>query len=143
MKTYKEFIKEVNYSVYGQARLGSTPSTATSSSISSGVSNAIKNIGTGKSASTVAQKGKFGLSGSGYVSMSGSSGSTSTPTKTKPPTTKPPTTTKVTPTTSTPTRIRPTLNKGTQTPNRTLTKPPSSGMNPITKRISDYRMSTM
>ena len=69
MKTYKEFIKEVNYSVYGQAKLGSTPSTATSSSISSGVSNAIKNIGTGKSASTVAQKGKSGLSASGYVKV--------------------------------------------------------------------------
>ena len=133
MKTYKEFIKEINHvqekldaTVYGQLRLGSKPPVVTNQSIKRGVDSAIKNMGTGKpSLSTSEKRGSYGLSGSGYVRLGYSSGST--PTKTKP----------------TPTRIRPTLNKGTQTPNRTLTKSPSSGMNPITKRISDYRMSTM
>ena len=152
MKTYKEFIKEIqeklDATVYGQLRLGSRPPVVTPQSIKRGVDSAIKNMGTGKpSLSTSEKRGSYGLSGSGYIRLGYSSGST--PTKTKPPTS-----TKITPTTSTttpprttptptPTRIRPTLNKGTQTPNRTLTKPPSSGMNPITKRISDYRMSTM
>ena len=49
MKSYIQFIKEVNTTVSGNFRLGSSPSKVTSSSISSGVDKAIKNIGTGKS----------------------------------------------------------------------------------------------
>ena len=48
MKSYTQFIKEVNYSAYGQATLGSTPGRATDQQIKSGVDRAIKNIGTGK-----------------------------------------------------------------------------------------------
>ena len=88
MKTYKEFIKEVNYSVYGQATLGSMPGTATDQQIKLGVDRAIKNVGTGKGSGQIGQRGKFGLSGGVNVSMSGgSSGSqttTKTPTKVKP-----------------------------------------------------------
>ena len=127
MKTYKEFIKEVNYSVYGQATLGSMPGTATDQQIKLGVDRAIKNVGTGKGSGQIGQRGKFGLSGRASVSMSGS---TSTPTKTNPtPTkTKPPTTTtKTTPTTT-----------------KTLIKSPSSTqsskLSPLAQRVSDIRM---
>ena len=37
MKSYTQFIKEVNYSVYGQATLGSTSGRATDQQIKSGV----------------------------------------------------------------------------------------------------------
>ena len=117
MKTYKEFIKEINHiqekldaTVYGQLRLGSKPPVVTSQSIKRGVDSAIKNMGTGKpSLSTSEKRGSYGLSGSGYIRLGYSSGSTKKPpttTKTPPPTkTKPtPTTTKTTPT---PTKIRP------------------------------------
>ena len=147
MKTYKEFIKEVNYSVYGQATLGSTPGTATDQQIKLGVDRAIKNVGTGKGSGQIGQRGKFGLSGRTSVSMSGS---TSTPTKTIPtPTkTKPPTTTKTTPTTTrttpTPTKIRPTLTTTTPTTTKTLIKSPSSTqsskLSPLAQRVSDIRM---
>ena len=149
MKTYKEFIKEVSYSVYGQATLGSRPGTATDQQIKLGVDRAIKNVGTGKGSGQIGQKGGFGLSGGGYVSMSGSiskpTTTTTKPTTTKPTTTKPtttktkdpkenkvkpPTTTKITPTTST--LIKGTFTKGTQTstPNNTPIKP-SGGSTPI------------
>ena len=149
MKTYKEFIKEVSYSVYGQATLGSRPGTATDQQIKLGVDRAIKNVGTGKGSGQIGQKGGFGLSGGGYVSMSGSISKptiTKPPTTTKPTTTKPPTTTKtkdpkenkvklptttkITPTTST--LIKGTFTKGTQTstPNNTPIKP-SGGSTPI------------
>ena len=153
MKTFNQFMKEASYSVYGQATLGSTPGTASAQQIKSGVDRAIKNIGTGMGSGQIGQRGKFGLTGGVNVSMSGStSTSNSTKTKIKPNKTTDPI--KSTPNTNTqepirptPTRIKPTLNKVTQpsttTPNRTLTKSRSSVMNPITKRISDYRMSTM
>ena len=95
MKTYTQFIKEVNYSVYGQATLGSKPGTATNQQIKSGVDRAIKNIGTGKGSGQIGQRGKFGLTGGVNVSMSGSTS--------KSPTTKTPTTTKTPP----PTKIKP------------------------------------
>ena len=83
MKTYKEFIKEVNYSVYGQATLGSRPGTATDQQIKLGVDRAIKNVGTGKGSGQIGQRGKFGLSGGVNVSMSGGSSGSPTTTKTK------------------------------------------------------------
>ena len=115
MKTYKEFIKEINHiqekldaTVYGQLRLGSKPPVVTSQSIKRGVDSAIKNMGTGKpSLSTSEKRGSYGLSGSGYIRLGYSSGSTKKPpTTTKTP---PPTKTKPTPTTTTPTptKIRP------------------------------------
>ena len=102
MKSYKEFIKEINHvqekldaTVYGQLRLGSKPPVVTNQSIKRGVDSAIKNMGTGKpSLSTSEKRGSYGLSGSGYIRLGYSSGSTK----------KPPTTTKTTPT---PTKIRP------------------------------------
>ena len=112
MKTYKEFIKEINHiqekldaTVYGQLRLGSKPPVVTSQSIKRGVDSAIKNMGTGKpSLSTSEKRGSYGLSGSGYIRLVYSSGSTKKPpttTKTPPPTkTKPQTPTPPTPTTS-------------------------------------------
>ena len=113
MKTYKEFIKEINHiqenldaTVYGQLRLGSKPPVVTNQSIKRGVDSAIKNMGTGKpSLSTSEKRGSYGLSGSGYVRLGYSSGSTPTKTKPTPTKTKPPTTTKTT--TPTPTKIRP------------------------------------
>ena len=112
MKTYKEFIKEINHvqekldaTVYGQLRLGSKPPVVTNQSIKRGVDSAIKNMGTGKpSLSTSEKRGSYGLSGSGYVRLGYSSGSTPTKTKPTPTKTKPPTTTKTTPK---PTKIRP------------------------------------
>ena len=110
MKTYKEFIKEASYSVYGQATLGSTPGRASDQQIKLGVDRAIKNVGTGKGSGQIGQRGKFGLSGGVNVSMSGGSSGSPTTTKTK---VKPAKTTD--PIKSTPTP--------TSTPTSTTTKP--------------------
>ena len=120
MKTYKEFIKEASYSVYGQATFGSTPGRASDQQIKSGVDRAIKNVGTGKGSGQIGQRGKFGLSGGVNVSMSGGSSGSPTTTKTK---VKPAKTTdpiKSTPTSTTTKPIRPTP---TSTPTSTTTKP--------------------
>ena len=100
MKSYTQFIKEVNYSAYGQATLGSTPGRATDQQIKSGVDRAIKNIGTGKGSGQIGQRGKFGLSGGVNVSMSGGSSGSPTTTRTK---VKPAKTTDQIKSTSTPT----------------------------------------
>ena len=100
MKTYTQFIKEVNYSVYGQATLGSKPGTATNQQIKSGVDRAIKNVGTGKGSGQIGQRGKFGLTGGVNVSMSGGSSGSPTTTRTK---VKPAKTTDQIKSTSTPT----------------------------------------
>ena len=72
MKSYTQFIKEVNTSVYGKVSIGSKPSTVTKKSVSSGVDRAIKNYGTGEgSGSTVVKKGGYGISGNVNVSMGG------------------------------------------------------------------------
>ena len=159
MKTYTQFIKEVNYSVYGQATLGSKPGTATNQQIKSGVDRAIKNIGTGKGSGQIGQKGGFGLSGGVNVRMTGSSSKSPTPTptptttKTPPPTkVKPdktkdpkPTTTKITPTTSTSSPSTNVLIKGsstssTSTSTSTSTQSPTKIRDPRIARISDMRM---
>ena len=111
MKTYKEFIKEINHiqekldaTVYGQLTLGATPGTATKQQIKSGVDRAIKNVGKKEGSGQIGTKGSYGIKPSGYVSLSyekkSGVGKTPPPTKTKPT----PTTTKTTPT---PTKIRP------------------------------------
>ena len=155
MKTYTQFIKEVNTSVYGEVTVGSKPSTITKKSISSGIDKAIKNIGSGKGESTVAKKGGYGLSGGVNISMRG--GSSQSPTKTKDPkptTTKvkpgktkdpKPTTTKVKPTTSTPSPSTNVLTKGsstssTSTSTSTSTQSPTKIRDPRIARISDMRM---
>ena len=121
MKTFQQFIKEVNYSAYGQATLGSTPGTATDQQIKSGVDRAIKNVGTGKGSGQIGQRGKFGLTGGINVSMTASSGG-STPTKTTPPPTK---------TTPPPTKTTPNVGRtSTPTTTNTPTKP-SGGSTPI------------
>ena len=86
MKSYTQFIKEVNYSVYGQATLGSTPGRATDQQIKSGVDRAIKNLGTGKGSGQIGQRGKFGLTGGVNISATASGGG-SKPIKTPTPTT--------------------------------------------------------
>ena len=107
MKTYKEFIKEINHiqerldaTVYGQLTLGATPGTATKQQIKSGVDRAIKNVGKKEGSGPIGTKGSYGIKPSGYVSLSYEKKSgvekTPPPTKTKPP--KPPT--PPTPTTS-------------------------------------------
>ena len=158
MKTYTQFIKEVNTSVYGEVTVGSKPSTITKKSISSGIDKAIKNIGSGKGESTVAKKGGYGLSGGVNISMRG--GSSQSPTKTKDPkptTTKvkpgktkdpKPTTTKVKPTTSTPSPSTNVLTKGsstssTSTSTSTSTQSPTKIRDPRTAKISDIRMGRM
>ena len=154
MKTYTQFIKEVNYSVYGQATLGSKPGTATNQQIKSGVDRAIKNIGTGKGSGQIGKKGGFGLSGGVNVSMTGSSSKSPTTTKTPPPTkVKPdktkdpkPTTTKITPTTSTSSPSTNVLIKGSSTSSTstsTSTQSPTKIRDPRTARISNMRMGTM
>ncbi len=156
MKTYIQFIKEVNYSVYGQATLGSKPGTATNQQIKSGVDRAIKNVGTGKGSGQIGQRGKFGLSGGVNVSMTGSSSKSPTPTTTKtPPPTKvkpgktkdpKPTTTKITPTTSTSSPSTNVLIKGsntTSTSTSTPTQSPTKIRDPRTARISNMRMGRM
>ena len=130
MKTYTQFIKEVNTSVYGEVTVGSKPSTITKKSISSGVDKAIKNIGSGKGESTVAKKGGYGLSGGVNISMQGSS--SQSPTKTKDPK---PTTTKVKPTTSTPSPSTNVLTKGSNTS--------SSSTNILTKVKNNTPTSTV
>ena len=155
MKTYTQFIKEVNYSVYGQATLGSKPGTATNQQIKSGVDRAIKNIGTGKGSGQIGQKGGFGLSGGVNVSMSGSTSKSPTPTTKTPPPTKvkpdktkdpKPTTTKITPTTSTSSPSTNVLIKGSSTSSTstsTSTQSPTKIRDPRTARISNIRMGTM
>ena len=149
MKTYTQFIKEVNYSVYGQATLGSKPGTATDQQIKSGVDRAIKNIGTGKGSGQIGQRGKFGLSGGVNVSMTGSSSKSPTPT-----TTKTPTPTKVKPDkTKDPIKSTPSNDKEPNRPNlvssssststSTSTQSPTKIRDPRTARISDIRMGTM
>ena len=143
MKTYTQFIKEVNTSVYGEVTVGSKPSTITKKSISSGIDKAIKNIGSGKGESTVAKKGGYGLSGGVNISMRG--GSSQSPTKTKDPK---PTTTKVKPTTSTPSPSTNVLTKGsstssTSTSTSTSTQSPTKIRDPRTAKISDIRMGRM
>ena len=136
MKSYTQFIKEVNYSVYGQATLGSTSGRATDQQIKSGVDRAIKNVGTGKGSGQIGQRGKFGLTGGVNVSATASGGGskpikTTTPTTTK--TTPTPTTTKTTPT-------RPSLvSSSSSTPPR-RSKPTLS---PLAQRVSDIRMGRM
>ena len=141
MKSYTQFIKEVNYSAYGQATLGSTPGRATDQQIKSGVDRAIKNIGTGKGSGQIGQRGKFGLSGGVNVSMSGGSSGSPTTTKT---TTKTPTPTKVKPVKTVdpikPTPTRPSLvSSSSSTPLRS-SKPTLS---PLAQRVSDIRMGRM
>ena len=156
MKSYTQFIKEVNTSVYGEVTVGSKPSTITKKSISSGIDKAIKNIGSGKGESTVAKKGGYGLSGGVNVSMTGSSSKSPTPTTTKtPPPTKvkpgktkdpKPTTTKVKPTTSTPSPSTNVLTKGSSTSSTstsTSTQSPTKIRDPRTAKISDIRMGRM
>ena len=156
MKSYTQFIKEVNTSVYGEVTVGSKPSTITKKSISSGIDKAIKNIGSGKGEFTVAKKGGYGLSGGVNISMRG--GSSQSPTKTKDPkptTTKvkpgktkdpKPTTTKVKPTTSTPSPSTNVLTKGSSTSSTstsTSTQSPTKIRDPRTAKISDIRMGRM
>ena len=141
MKSYTQFIKEVNYSAYGQATLGSTPGRATDQQIKSGVDRAIKNLGTGKGSGQIGQKGGFGLSGGVNVSMSGGSSGSPTTTKT---TTKTPTPTKVKPVKTVdpikPTPTRPSLvSSSSSTPLRS-SKPTLS---PLAQRVSDIRMGRM
>ena len=156
MKTYTQFIKEVNYSVYGQATLGSKPGTATNQQIKSGVDRAIKNIGTGKGSGQIGQKGGFGLSGGVNVSMTGSSSKSPTPTptttKTPPPTKikpdktkdpKPPNEVKTTTSTSSPSTnvlIKGSSTSSTSTSTSTSTQSPTKIRDPRTARISDMRM---
>ena len=141
MKSYTQFIKEVNTSVYGEVTVGSKPSTITKKSISSGIDKAIKNIGSGKGESTVAKKGGYGLSGGVNISMRG--GSSQSPTKTK-------TKTKVKPAKTTdPIKSTPSNDKEPNRPNLVSsssspsTQSPSRITNPKTQRISDIRMGRM
>ena len=140
MKSYTQFIKEVNTSVYGEVRVGSKSPTVTKKSISSGVDSAIKNLGTGKSGgSTVAKKGGYGLSGGVNVSMAGGSSGSPTKTKTK---IKPVKTTdpvKSTPTNNTSKPNRPSLVRSSSSSSSTQSSP-SRITNPKTQRISDMRM---
>ena len=139
MKSYTQFIKEVNYSAYGQATLGSTPGRATDQQIKSGVDRAIKNIGTGKGSGQIGQRGKFGLSGGVNVSMSGGSSGSPTTTKT---------------TTKTPTKVKPvkTVDPIKPIPTRpslvssSSSTPPRSSkptLSPLAQRVSDIRMGRM
>tara|TARA_B000000557_G_scaffold144685_1_gene117427 strand:+ start:528 stop:968 length:441 start_codon:yes stop_codon:yes gene_type:complete len=146
MKSYTQFIKEVNTSVYGEVTVGSKPSTITKKSISSGIDKAIKNIGSGKGESTVAKKGGYGLSGGVNISMRG--GSSQSPTKTK-------TKTKVKPAKTTdPIKSTPSNDKEPNRPNlvssssspstqSSSTQSPSRITDPKTQRISNMRMRTM
>ena len=71
--------KAANYSGHVNFKYGSTPSKVSNKSISKGVDSAIKNIGSGKSQSTVEKKGKRGLKLGGGInlSMAGSTGKSS------------------------------------------------------------------
>ena len=108
MKTYKEFIKEINHiqekldaTVYGQLTLGATPGTATKQQIKSGVDRAIKNVGKKEGSGQIGTKGSYGIKPSGYVSLSyekkSGGGKTPPPTKVRPDKTTDPKGTKVTP----------------------------------------------
>ena len=136
MKSYTQFIKEVNYSVYGQATLGSTSGRATDQQIKSGVDRAIKNIGTGKGSGQIGQRGKFGLTGGVNISATASGGGS------KPIKTPTPTTTKTTPTTTktTPTSRRPSLVSSSSSTSPRSSKPILS---PLAQRVSDIRMGRM
>ena len=148
MKTYTQFIKEVNYSVYGQATLGSKPGTATDQQIKSGVDRAIKNMGTGKGSGQIGQRGKFGLSGGVNISMRGGSSQSPTKTKTK-------TKTKVKPAKTTdPIKSTPSNDKEPDRPNLVSsssspstqspsTQSPTKIRDPRTAKISDIRMGRM
>ena len=141
MKSYTQFIKEVNTSVYGEVKVGSKSPTVTKKSISSGVDSAIKNLGTGKSGgSTVAKKGGYGLSGGVNVSMAG--GSSGSPTKTKVSPAKTTDPVKSTPTNNTSKPNRPSLVRSSSSSSSTQSSP-SRITNPKTQRISDMRMGRM
>ena len=127
MKSYTQFIKEVNYSVYGQATLGSTSGRATDQQIKSGVDRAIKNLGTGKGSGQIGQRGKFGLTGGVIISATASGGGS------KPIKTPTPTTTKTTPT-------RPSLVSSSSSTSPRSSKPILS---PLAQRVSDIRMGRM
>ena len=137
MKSYTQFIKEVNYSAYGQATLGSTPGRATDQQIKSGVDRAIKNLGTGKGSGQIGQRGKFGLTGGVNISATASGGG-SKPIKTT--TTPTPTTTKTTPTTTKTTPTRPSLVSSSSSTSPRSSKPILS---PLAQRVSDIRMGRM
>ena len=138
MKSYTQFMKEVNYSAYGQATLGSTPGRATDQQIKSGVDRAIKNIGTGKGSGQIGQRGKFGLTGGVNISATASGGG-SKPIKT----TTTPTTTKTTPTSTTtkttPTRPSLVSSSSSSTPSRSS----KTVLSPLAQRVSDIRMGRM
>ena len=136
MKSYTQFMKEVNYSAYGQATLGSTPGRATDQQIKSGVDRAIKNLGTGKGSGQIGQRGKFGLTGGVNISATASGGGS------KPIKTPTPTTTKTTPTTTktTPTSRRPSLVSSSSSTSPRSSKPILS---PLAQRVSDIRMGRM
>ena len=138
MKSYTQFIKEVNTSVYGEVKVGSKSPTVTKKSISSGVDSAIKNLGTGKSGgSTVAKKGGYGLSGGVNVSMAGGSSGSPTKTKVKPSKTTDP---GRSPISNTPKPNRPSLVSSSSSSTQSS---PSRITNPKTQRISDMRMGRM
>ena len=140
MKSYTQFIKEVNTSVYGEVRVGSKSPTVTKKSISSGVDSAIKNLGTGKSGgSTVAKKGGYGLSGGVNVSMAGGSSESSTKTKTKPVKTTDPVKSTSTNNTSKPNRPSLVSSSSSSSPQST----PSRIRDPKTAAISNMRMRSM
>ena len=147
MKSYTQFMKEVNYSAYGQATLGSTPGRATDQQIKSGVDRAIKNLGTGKGSGQIGQRGKFGLTGGVNISATASGGGskpikTTTPTTTKTTPTPTPTTTKTTPqsTTTKTTPTRPSLVSSSSSSSPRSSKPILS---PLAQRVSDIRMGRM
>ena len=139
MKSYTQFIKEVNYSAYGQATLGSTPGRATDQQIKSGVDRAIKNIGTGKGSGQIGQRGKFGLTGGVNISATASGGG-SKPIKTT--TTPTPTTTKTTPT-STTTKTTPTRPSLVSSSSSTSPRSSKPILSPLAQRVSDIRMGRM
>ena len=141
MKTYTQFIKEVNYSVYGQATLGSKPGTATNQQIKSGVDRAIKNIGTGKGSGQIGQRGKFGLTGGVNISATASGGG-SKPIKTTTTPTPTPTTTKTTPT-STTTKTTPTRPSLVSSSSSTSPRSSKPILSPLSQRVSDIRMGRM
>ena len=130
-------MKEVNYSAYGQATLGSTPGRATDQQIKSGVDRAIKNIGTGKGSGQIGQRGKFGLTGGVNISATASGGGS------KPIKTTTPTTTKTTPTSTTtkttPTRPNLVSSSSSSTPSRSS----KTVLSPLAQRVSDIRMGRM
>ena len=145
MKSYTQFIKEVNTSVYGEVRVGSKSPKVTKKSISSGVDSAIKNLGTGKSGgSTVAKKGGYGLSGGVNVSMTGGSSGSPTKTKTKvrPDRTTDPKTPK-TPKNNTSKPNRPSLVSSSSTSTPSTQSTPSRIKDPKTAAISRMRMRSM